>query len=99
MHEPTLSDILVALTRLESKQDAMIEKLDKLERVTDTHWKKISEMEAELAVLKSVLDGHDKAKHAAPKSKPWGVILAVGVSVATFIIMILDRFYVNQGGA
>ena len=90
MSEPTLNDILVAIARFEAKQDAMMEKLDKLEKTTDTHWKKISEMEAELAVLKS------QANHQPETKKPWGVILAVGVSVATFIIMILDRFYVNQ---
>lgn len=89
MSEPTLNDILVAIARFEAKQDAMMEKLDKLEKTTDTHWKKISEMEAELAVLKSQANSGGK--------KPWGVILAVGVSVATFIIMVLDRFYVNQG--
>lgn len=88
MPEPTLSDILVAIARFEAKQDAMMEKLDKLEKTTDNHWKKISEIEAELAVLKS--------KSATDPKKPWGVILAVGVSVATFIVMILDRFYVNQ---
>jgi len=90
MSEPTLNDILVAIARFEAKQDAMMEKLDKLEKTTDTHWKKISEMEAELAVLKS------QANQPVETKKPWGVILAVGVSVATFIIMILDRFYVNQ---
>lgn len=88
MSEPTLSDILVAIARFEAKQDAMMEKLDKLEKTSDNHWKKISEIEAELAVLKS--------KAGDNKGKPWGVILAVGVSVGTFIIMILDRFYVNQ---
>jgi len=90
MSEPTLNDILVAIARFEAKQDAMMEKLDRLEKTTDNHWKKISEIEAELAVLKS-------QANTAPK-RPVGVILAVGVSVATFIIMILDRFYVNQAG-
>ena len=90
MSEPTLNDILVAIARFEAKQDAMMEKLERLEKTTDNHWKKISEIEAELAVLKS------KAATPVETKKPWGVILAVGVSVATFIIMILDRFYVNQ---
>lgn len=93
MSEPTLNDILIALTRLEAKQDAMMEKLDKLEKTSDTHWKKISEIEAELAVLKAKAN---EPKPEPEKHKPWGVILAVGVSVATFVIMILDRFYVNQ---
>lgn len=75
-----------------------MEKLDKLERVTDTHWKKISEMEAELAVLKSVLNEHGRHAEEEKKPRPWGIILAVTVSVATFIIMVLDRFYVNQTG-
>lgn len=90
MSEPTLNDILVAIARFEAKQDAMMEKLDRLEKTSDNHWKKISEIEAELAVLKA------QANTPAETKKPWGVILAVGVSVATFIIMILDRFYVNQ---
>ena len=90
MPEPTLSDILVAIARFEAKQDAMMEKLDKLEKTSDNHWKKISEIEAELAVLKS------QASREPEKAKPWGVILAVFVSVATFVIMVLDRFYVNQ---
>ena len=91
MSEPTLNDILVAIARFEAKQDAMMEKLDKLEKTSDTHWKKISEIEAELAVLKA------KANQPEPEpKKPIGVILAVGVSVATFVIMIFDRFYVNQ---
>lgn len=91
MPEPTLNDILVAIARFEAKQDAMMEKLDKLEKTSDTHWKKISEIEAELAVLKA------KANEPKPEAKkPLGVILAVGVSVATFVIMIFDRFYVNQ---
>ena len=51
MPEPTLNDILIALARLESKQDAMMEKLDKLEKTTDTHWKKISEIETKVALL------------------------------------------------
>lgn len=93
MSEPTLSDILVAIARFETKQDAMMEKLEKLEKTSDNHWKKISEIEAELAVLKSKAN---EPKPEPEKSKPWGVILAVFVSVATFVIMILDRFYVNQ---
>lgn len=93
MPEPTLSDILVAIARFEAKQDAMMEKLDKLEKTSDNHWKKISEIEAELAVLKAKAN---EPKHEPEKPRPWGVVLAVFVSVATFVIMILDRFYVNQ---
>lgn len=39
------------LARIEAKQDAMMEKLDRLEKTTDTHWKKIAELETKLAVL------------------------------------------------
>lgn len=93
MSEPTLSDILVAIARFETKQDAMMEKLEKLEKTSDNHWKKISEIEAELAVLKAKAN---EPKPEPEKPRPWGVVLAVFVSVATFVIMVLDRFYVNQ---
>jgi len=39
------------LARIEAKQDAMMEKLDRLEKTTDTHWKKIAELETKLALL------------------------------------------------
>lgn len=52
MGDATVNDLQVILARIESKQDAMMEKLERLERTTDTHWKKIAELETEIALLK-----------------------------------------------
>lgn len=90
MADVTLNDILVAIARIEAKQDAMMKQLDDLSKTSDQHWKRINEIETKLALLEQ------RSSEPVAKSKPWGVILAVGVSVATFVIMVLDRFYVNQ---
>ena len=90
MADVTLNDILVAIARIEAKQDAMMKQLDELSKTSDQHWKRINEIETKIALLEQ------RSSEPVVKSKPWGVILAVGVSVATFVIMILDRFYVNQ---
>lgn len=39
----------VAIARIESKLDAIMDKLDRLERSTDIHWKKISQLEQDIA--------------------------------------------------
>lgn len=90
MAEPTLNDILVAIARIEAKQDAMMKQLDDLSKTSDQHWKRINEIETKIALIEQ------RQGEPVVKSKPWGVILAVGVSVSTFVIMVLDRFYVNQ---
>lgn len=90
MADVTLNDILVAIARIEAKQDAMMKQLDDLSKTSDQHWKRINEIETKLALLEQ------RSTELPGKGKPWGVILAVGVSVSTFVIMILDRFYVNQ---
>ena len=51
MPEVTLQDIAVAIARMETKQDAMMKQLEELTKTTDTHWKKISEIETKLALL------------------------------------------------
>jgi uncharacterized coiled-coil protein SlyX len=51
MAEPTLSEILVAIARLEAKQDQMMQKLDELSKTSDQHWKRINEIETKLALL------------------------------------------------
>jgi hypothetical protein len=51
MSEVTLSDIAVAIARLETKQDAMMKQLEELTKTTDQHWKKIGELETKLALL------------------------------------------------
>jgi len=45
MADVTLQDILVAIARFETKQDAMMQKLDDLSRTSDQHWKRINEIE------------------------------------------------------
>ena len=51
MAEATLNDVLVAIARLEAKQDAMMKQLDELSNTSDQHWKKIGELETKLALL------------------------------------------------
>ena len=51
MAEATLNDVLVAIARLEAKQDAMMKQLDELSKTSDQHWKKIGELETKLALL------------------------------------------------
>ena len=51
MAEPTLSEILVAIARLEAKQDQMMQKLDELSKTSDQHWKRINEIETKIALL------------------------------------------------
>ena len=51
MAEPTLNDVLVAIARLEAKQDAMMKQLDELSKTSDQHWKRINEIETKLALL------------------------------------------------
>jgi len=83
MSDPTLGDILVAITRLESKQDAMMEKLDRLEKATDTHWKKIADIESKIAVLES---------QRAPRVH-WITILVGVIALVGFGLAIFDRLY------
>ena len=71
------------LARIEAKQDAMMEKLDRLEKTTDTHWKKIAELETKLAVLEN---------RQGPKVH-WVTILVAIVAVLGFIIAVGDRIY------
>lgn len=51
MAEPTLNDVLIAIARLEAKQDAMMKQLDELSKTSDQHWKRITEIETKLALL------------------------------------------------
>ena len=51
MSEPTLNDVLIAIARLEAKQDAMMKQLDELSKTSDQHWKRINEIETKLALL------------------------------------------------
>ncbi len=75
MSEVTLNDVLVAIARLETKQDAMMKQLDELTKTTDQHWKKIGELETKLALLE---------QRQGPKVH-WVTFVTAGVGVLAFI--------------
>lgn len=81
-----MDSIETILARIEAKQDAMMEKLDRLEKTTDTHWKKIAELETKLAVLE---------QRQGPKVH-WLTVVVGLVAIIGFILAISDRIYVNQ---
>ena len=83
MVSPTLGDILVALARLEAKQDAMMEKLDRLEKATDSHYKRIADLEQKIAVLES---------QRGPRVH-WVTILVGVIALVGFGLAIFDRLY------
>jgi len=87
MPEPTLGEIYAAVIRLEEKQDAMNEKLEKLQNTSDQHWKRLNEHEVEIELLK---------QRQSPRIH-WITIVAGLAAIVSIIIVILDRFYVNQG--
>lgn len=74
------------LARIEAKQDAMMEKLDRLEKTTDTHWKKIAELETKLAVLE---------QRQGPRVH-WITVVVGIVAIVGFMLAIADRMFVNQ---
>jgi septal ring factor EnvC (AmiA/AmiB activator) len=74
------------LARIEAKQDAMMEKLDRLEKTTDTHWKKIAELETKLAVLE---------QRQGPRVH-WLTVVVGVVAIVGFVLAIADRMFVNQ---
>jgi septal ring factor EnvC (AmiA/AmiB activator) len=74
------------LARIEAKQDAMMEKLDRLEKTTDTHWKKIAELETKLAVLE---------QRQGPRVH-WVTWIVAIVAALGFILAIADRLYISN---
>jgi len=52
MADVTLNDLLVAIRVVEAKQDAMMKQLDELSKTSDQHWKRINDIETEIALLK-----------------------------------------------
>lgn len=85
-HEPTLNDVLIALARLEAKQDAMMKQLDELSKTSDQHWKRINEIETKLAVLE---------QRQGPKVH-WVTILVGVIATLGFVLAVADRIYVNN---
>ena len=74
------------LARIEAKQDAMMEKLDRLEKTTDTHWKKIAELETKLAVLE---------QRQGPRVH-WLTVVVGVVAIVGFVLAIGDRMFGYQ---
>ncbi len=83
MAAPTLTDVLVACSRLEAKQDAMMQALERLRDESDGHYKRIAELEQKIAVLES---------QRAPKVH-WVVFLVGIISLVAFGLAIFDRLY------
>ena len=83
MAAPTLGDVLVALARLEAKQDAMMSAIERLREETDVHWKKIADLEQKIAVLES---------RSGPRVH-WITILVGIIALVGFGLAIFDRLY------
>jgi septal ring factor EnvC (AmiA/AmiB activator) len=85
-HEPTLNDVLIAIARLEAKQDAMMKQLDDLSKTSDQHWKRINDIETKLAVLE---------QRQGPRVHwvTWvvGIVAALG-----FVLAVADRLYISN---
>jgi hypothetical protein len=85
MAAPTLGDVLVALARLEAKQDAMMSAIERLREETDGHYKKIADLERKIAVLES---------RSGPRVH-WITILVGIIAIVGFGLSIFDRLYTN----
>jgi hypothetical protein len=83
MAAPTLGDVLIALARLEAKQDAMMSAIERLREETDVHWKKIADLESKIAVLES---------RSGPRVH-WITILVGVIALVGFGLAIFDRLY------
>jgi len=81
MSEPTLNDVLLAVARLEVKQDQIMTAIERLREETDTHWRKIGDLEKKIAVLES---------QKQPKVH-WLTVVVGIVAVIGFAIALLDR--------
>jgi hypothetical protein len=85
MAAPTLTDVLVACSRLEAKQDAMMQALDRLRDESDGHYRRIAELEQKIAVLES---------QRGPRVH-WITILVGVIALVGFGLAIFDRLYTN----
>lgn len=83
MAAPTLTDVLVAISRLEAKQDSMMQALERLRDESDGHYKRIAELEQKIAVLES-----QRGPRVHIITILVGIIAVVGFGLALF-----DRLY------
>ena len=86
MADATLNDVLVAIARLEAKQDQMMKQLDDLSKTSDQHWKRINDIETKLALLE---------QRQGPRVHwvTWvvGIVAALG-----FVLAVADRLYISN---
>jgi hypothetical protein len=73
----------VACSRLEAKQDAMMQALERLRDESDGHYKRIAELESKIAVLES---------QRGPKVH-WITILVGILALVGFGLALFDRLY------
>jgi septal ring factor EnvC (AmiA/AmiB activator) len=85
-HEPTLNDVLIAIARLEAKQDAMMKQLDDLSKTSDQHWKRINDIETKLALLE---------QRQGPRVH-WVTWVVAIVAALGFVLAIADRLYITN---
>jgi hypothetical protein len=97
MSEPTLSDLMSAISRLDARLEAMNEKIDRhidqtedkfrhIDIQHDRMWKKIAELDASHQVLKS--------NQIVPTPKPhWSVWVLLSIAtlgfIATFVMYVV----------
>lgn len=97
MTEASMTDVLVAIGRIEEMIKAMNAKLDTLESQTerkfalideqsDRLWKQIASLRTDLELVKETM----------PRRAPWWAWAAVVAALAQFILGVLDRIFVNQ---
>jgi hypothetical protein len=75
----------IAIARIESKLDAIMDKLDRLEKSSDQQWAKIARLETDLARLQ---------ERQGPKVH-WVSWITGIVALAAFCIALLDRIFTN----
>jgi carbonic anhydrase len=96
MPEPTINDILVILARLEQKQDAMNDKLDKLESQTEekfrivekqvgSQWNKLNEHEVAIQLLKD----------RQPVKSHWSSTVSGLVALSAFLFALIT-YLINK---
>jgi septal ring factor EnvC (AmiA/AmiB activator) len=86
MADATLNDVLVAIARLEAKQDQMMKQLDDLSKTSDQHWKRINEIETKLAVLE---------QRQGPRVH-WVTWVVAIVAALGFVLAVADRLYITN---
>ena len=86
MADATLNDVLVAIARLEAKQDQMMKQLDDLSKTSDQHWKRINEIETKLAVLE---------QRQGPRVH-WVTWVVAIVAALGFVLAVADRLYISN---